>query len=538
MNLIVLESWKSLIFNLFNAIKEGDARQDSPLFPFSFMICEVFFVNVLADALRQRFEYIEPMDFYREIFPLGELDEWREVPQDSSEHRYTGILVEITDSLKENGKQRVKRYTVTDDLDEIDGAMYRNSFQVLAPISYVGKSRKSENARIMYALVIELDYLLVSDAGEQVGLRDLIHQWNNGVIPIPTYTVASGNGLHLYYVFERGIPLFPNVVKSLSEYKRLITRQIWNKYTTTDYEEEKIQYESIFQAFRMVGTATKSGDKVQAFCTGERVSIEYMNSFISDFALKYSPLARIPEVYKSDLTLADAMKKYPDWYERRIVRNEPKRHWVCKRDLYDWWKKKIVNEAKVGHRYYCMMMLCIYAIKCDISHDELEQDCLELMQDFETITESDDNHFTKKDVIDALQSFEDKGLVTYPVNSISYRSGIPIQKNKRNGRSQAKHLQGARAIRDINNENWREGNGRKPKTLIVVEWRKANPNGSKAECIRDTGLDKKTVYKWWDSVSEYRLSFNLSDAELALIMGRTFREGYRQSDKAENPENT
>jgi len=27
------------------------------------------------------------------------------------------------------------------------------------------------------------------------------------------------------------------------------------------------------------------------------------------------------------------------------------------------------------------------------------------------------------------------------------------------------------------------------------------PEGKKADCIRDTGLDKKTVYKWW-SVGE------------------------------------
>ena len=30
------------------------------------------------------------------------------------------------------------------------------------------------------------------------------------------------------------------------------------------------------------------------------------------------------------------------------------------------------------------------------------------------------------------------------------------------------------------------------------EWRKNNPNGKKAQCIRDTGLSKMTVYKWWN----------------------------------------
>lgn len=50
----------------------------------------------------------------------------------------------------------------------------------------------------------------------------------------------------------------------------------------------------------------------------------------------------------------------------------------------------------------------------------------------------------------------------------------------------------------FNNKNWRDGNGRKPKADIVKEWRLAHPEGRKADCIRDTGLDKKTVYKWWE----------------------------------------
>ena len=37
------------------------------------------------------------------------------------------------------------------------------------------------------------------------------------------------------------------------------------------------------------------------------------------------------------------------------------------------------------------------------------------------------------------------------------------------------------------------------KEHIVKEYRKNNPNARKCDCIRDTGLSKTTVYKWWDS---------------------------------------
>lgn len=460
-------------------------------------------MNVLADELATLYEDISPMEFYRQIFPDGELDEWREHPEQREEHRYTGIIVEITNEKNENGKPRIKRYTVTDDLDEIDGVIWGNNFCVLAPISYVGKSRKSENARVMYALVVELDNLLVGKDGAQKGLYSLIEQWSEKVhwIPKPTYTVASGNGLHLYYLFERGIPLFPNVVKELQAYKRELTKKIWNRHTTTDYREEKIQFESIFQAFRMVGTITKNGDRVYAFRTGERVSIEYMNSFILEETKKKHPETQITMIYKSKLTLSEARKKYPDWYERRIERKEPKGHWICKRALYDWWKRKIEEEAVVGHRYYCMMMLSIYAVKCDISREELEADCLELAEVFEGKTTSEDNHFTNKDVLDALQSFEDKGLITYPVNSIANRSGIAIEKNKRNGRKQAQHLQLARGIRQIKCSMGEtvSGGGRPDKREIVKEWRAAHPEGRKIDCERETGLSRHTVLKWWDS---------------------------------------
>lgn len=53
-----------------------------------------------------------------------------------------------------------------------------------------------------------------------------------------------------------------------------------------------------------------------------------------------------------------------------------------------------------------------------------------------------------------------------------------------------------------NGTNWREGNGR-PKgsgtaQARVYEWRQQHPEGRKADCHRETGLDPKTIRKWWD----------------------------------------
>ena len=32
----------------------------------------------------------------------------------------------------------------------------------------------------------------------------------------------------------------------------------------------------------------------------------------------------------------------------------------------------------------------------------------------------------------------------------------------------------------------------------VYQWRKQHPEGRKADCHRDTGLDPKTIRKWWE----------------------------------------
>lgn len=75
-----------------------------------------------------------------------------------------------------------------------------------------------------------------------------------------------------------------------------------------------------------------------------------------------------------------------------------------------------------------------------------------------------------------------------------------LKKNKRNGRKQEQHIKIMNAIRDIEHPNgaWINKNGAPTKQSIVQKWRLEHPEGKKADCIRDTGLTKPTVYKWWN----------------------------------------
>ena len=48
-------------------------------------------MNILSEKLIKRFEPVEPMIFYREIFPVGELDEWGA----NTKGKYAAIAVEM-----------------------------------------------------------------------------------------------------------------------------------------------------------------------------------------------------------------------------------------------------------------------------------------------------------------------------------------------------------------------------------------------------------------------------------------------------------
>lgn len=458
--------------------------------------------NIFNDWLEIYFDEVTPTEFYRGIFPPGELD----TKNSFTKGKYTGIAIEVTRAKKDNGKPKTKRYSITDDLDTIQELGKSDNFCLCSPISYCGKERTADNSRFIYAIAVDLDRIQTRD-GQPTGLISL---WNGHIqeverIPKPTYIVSSGTGLHLHYVLEKAIPLFNDTAKQLQALKRELTNKIWHGTIVDITDRKEIQQEGIYQGFRIPGTITKLGDRARAFLTGDKVTIEYLNGFIAD---KHKVTSYTT---KKDLTLSKAKELYPQWYENRIVKKQPPGVWHVSRNLYDWWKNEILEKGIVGHRYYCLMILSIYAYKCSmydekhnpnpVTREELERDCWEIQKHFETLTNDDKNHFTDADVLDALESFDNK-WIRYPRNSIEYKCGFELPHNKRNYQRQAEHLEETRAIRDIRmkrqGKKWTDGNGRKPKKDIVIDWQLANPGGIKADCIRDLGIDRKTVSKYWN----------------------------------------
>lgn len=430
------------------------------------------------------FEELEPMKFYREIFPTGELQK----KDESNNWKYNLIAYEVR-TISKNRKSNY-RWIIGDDLSELENLQKSEYFSVLAPISYVGKRRTAKNARLLYALVFDLD-----GVKRNQHLKDLIHQMNCGILPQATFIACSGFGLHLWYQFEMPIPLFANVSKGLDKLKHALTELIWNKYITEDYKN--IQFQPINQPFRIVGGVTKdyssTGHRVKIWrINSHPTTLEYLNSFVS-------AENQCVVQYKSELTLSQAKEKFPEWYEKRIVNKQTTGTWTVKRDLYDWWKRQIEEKGAVGHRYYCIMCLAIYAKKCRIPFEELKADAMSLKKHFDSLTTDTTNHFTQKDINDALKAYEDE-KITMPRSSIEHFCGFEIPKNKRNGRKRKQHLEGARAIQAIKDKydgtNWREGNGRNSVEDVVFAYLEQNPDGTYHDFCQQTGLKKSVFYKY------------------------------------------
>lgn len=405
--------------------------------------------------------------------------------------------------------------------DSLEELMGRYKFVVTTPATYVGRRRFKSNARYLYALAFDLDEVGVPEMSE------VIHQQTIGMTPQANIIVNSGDGIHLYYILAKPMPLYPKVYETLTNIKKALTRLIWNKASSRTGEDNQVQIQPIIQPFRVPGSRTKHGDIVTAWHNADAPlhTIEELNRFASKPTLKYlnsgvsQEQARALDkgAYSTNrLTKARAKELYPDWYQKRIVEGAPRKTWHVHRGLYEWWLHMLWTNEKVavGHRYHCIMFLAVYAKKCNVPFDTLKRDALELVPRMEALTGNTGRHFSVQDALDALKAYKESSE-TYPRQLIEDRSGLRIEPNKRNGRPQDLHLKLARGSRDILQEakgrkDWREGNGR-PKGSVVLaedspqyakvqEWRDRNPNSNnKSRCARETGLSRPTVRKWWQS---------------------------------------
>lgn len=447
--------------------------------------------EIVCQFLSSQYEQVNGFDFYRDIFPNNENE--GELNTDFS--KPNAIY------LYQDENKKMKRRIMLNDTWEEDYINYIecNPMTLCGGLSYRGRTNKLENAQRMHALIFDLDGVGEKELDNIMYLTTMPPSQIRS-IPMPTYIVASGTGLHLYYVFDEPIDLYPNIKVQLKSLKYDLTFRFWNPTVTS--KEKQIQYQSINQGFRMVGSINGKHDtEVVAFRTGERVTLADLNAYCD----KKENQVDINKPFRpSKITKEQAKEQYPEWYQRVVVEGDKRlKKWDIKGKvngdnpyaLYDWWRTHATS-IKGGHRYFYLMCMSIYASKCDVPLKKLKKD---MAEDFLIVSKSEhSNPLTEDDMKSALEMYS-REYYNFKIDDIEKLTDIRIERNKRNYRKQEQHIKVMNAIREIEHPNgsWINKDGAPTKQNIVEEWRKKNPNGKPKECIQATGLSKNTVYKWW-----------------------------------------
>lgn len=366
------------------------------------------------------FPEVEPMDMYSDIFNLGS-GFIQKCGEPKGQYKTNPIITGSKNGL-------TRQYIMFEDqFEQILEKFQSYDWAFLNGITYWGRHNKSASQSKMCAMIFDLDGV------DDKCLFTLLDGMHEDVYPMPNYIVLSGHGVHLYFVFEEPLSLYPNTKTELKSLKYALTTLLWNERTSKD---SNVQYQGINQSYRIVGGKTKiEGVRARAFRVSEHpISVDYLNEFVPE-----KDRVDTSRIYKESLySIAEARELFPDWYERRVLNKEPRGTWVTDRHVYDWWKTKIFSNAAFGHRYFCVMALAIYAIKCNIPEDELIRDAYSFMSMLNAIHPEDP--FLESDVESALECY-DLRYKTFPREDISKLTGIQILPNKRNKQDRWTHLQ-------------------------------------------------------------------------------------------------
>lgn len=445
----------------------------------------------MNELLETLFDEVYGYEFYKYLFPNNES---RGLFADDYSQPNAIYVYQFKDS------EKMKRRIMLDDTWEQDFT----DFVECCPqafttgFNYLGRSNKDKYIHSMNAMIFDLDQV------ERPEFDILWKRIEKGYVPKPTFMVTSGTGLHIYYVFQQPIPVNQHIIRNM---KKFYDRMFWTiaeRGETTNVET--LNYLRPTQTFRMVGSVNdKYGTMLRAYQTGERVTLDYLKTFIDE---KY--WFNEKEIFKaSKITRKEAAKLYPDWYERKVVNKEIKNqkwdiaakvHGDDPYALYHWWirrKKEIVE----GHRYFFFLCMVWYANKCDVPKTKLKEDIKAVFDFFQAQPHKKD--MEQKDIDNALKMYK-RQMYNVTIDDIQRITGLTIQRNKRNGRTQEQHLKIMSAIRDVIHPNgeWRNKDGRPKgsgtKKEIVAAWQAAHPDGKKIDCEKETGLSRHTVLKWWE----------------------------------------
>ena len=229
----------------------------------------------LVRRLGALYDEVRGEEFYEELFPDNE-----NTGDNYTDYSHPNAIYLYRDMVEVDGKKREKqrRRIMLRDTWEEDFMEYvaGNPLALCSGLSYRKRANTLVNAQKLHALIIDLDAVNEGHLRNLLETRFGAPAERGRSLPQPTFLVASGTGLHVYYLLDEPLDLYPATKEQAKMLKHDLTFKLWDWKSTTALE--KPQYQSINQTFRMVGSINgKYGNVLRAFRTGDVVSLDTLN---------------------------------------------------------------------------------------------------------------------------------------------------------------------------------------------------------------------------------------------------------------------
>ena len=361
---------------------------------------------------------------------------------------------------------------------------------LLGGCTYFNNWISKKSAKDIYSFIIDMDNVYSGTL-----LQAFRRNWNtaSGIeLPMPTYIVNSGTGLHLYFVLTEPIPNYKTATESLDKLYRALAVQ---QTTQRVYLRKQVQW--FGQDFRMAGGLNKYDWKNTVFRVGDKWDIDDLGRACG---LKDTHFVRYGE------------KRTKPPADRKKVKSK-RTGWRSNRAFYEYALQGCLDKTKEGNRYTSMCALSVIAWKCGVAAEDLERDLLAILPDYNNGAV---RLIKEKEIYSAMKMYNSKAILTQR-ESLENWQGWEYKPIKRNGRNRHTHLHSEYWINEkgrpevnICKQNrelalrFMRDNGEikgRPKGTdkrsVVADWQKKHPAGRKVDCIRDTGLSENTVRKWW-----------------------------------------
>ena len=438
---------------------------------------------------------------------------------------YTGTLdaeydykVMITEYDAEEGN-KVHRA----DVDDIENYLHLNDV-ALSPCLFYSNWRNKKLMNYVGAFVMDIDKLRPKQ------LQRFFQLFDEGRLLRPTFIANSGSGVHFYYVLDKML----KVDSRRNEANRLIAEEIYRQLYEDVIKKERwpdAQRHWIGQDYRVVNSKTKLHLTSQIFKVGEIYTIDQLirhygvevnqeKHYASKGMIKYaSNIAKELKIEPPDFSDAKETQAFirankDEAYQVREQRRQQRQLKSAKKGRKKtakpgtWYKKTLDHlETKVqpGFRFSSMKALAIIAFKEQVPREVFMSDIRELAAIWETFDWKGDDFNSRN--VEAIERLFDNAARYSNTSSETLEEWLGYEFRrmglKRNGRPQAVHIKFMNNQRAFKVEMGECTNGGRPAgsgtaQLQVWKWRATHPDGRKSDCIRDTGLSKPTVYKWWN----------------------------------------